>query len=114
MAYSFFEDHEGTIWIGTKGKGLIAARHQHTASLKFQLHHYMVDDKDLYSLSGNEIYSLYEDTNQRLWIATFEGGINYLDLKTAMQFPRFIHVTEPVPSPVMDKVLYGYEPPPAY
>lgn len=90
MAYSFLQDHEGTIWIGTKGKGLTAARRQPTR-LSFQLSHYMSDKNNKYSLSGNEIYSLYEDRQQRLWIATFEGGINYLDLKATQQSPHFIN-----------------------
>lgn len=90
MAYSFVQDHEGTIWIGTKGKGLIAA-HRQTVPLSFRLQHYVTNNHNPYSLSSNEIYSLYEDKQQRLWIATFEGGINYLDIKAISQSPQFIN-----------------------
>ncbi len=43
MAYAFIQDYKGTIWIGTKGKGLIAA--QRYAPLKFRLAHYTADEK---------------------------------------------------------------------
>ena len=89
MAYAFIQDYKGTIWIGTKGKGLIAA--QRYAPLKFRLAHYTADEKNPYSLSGNEIYSLYEDEQKRLWIATWKQGINYLSLQTKTSLPQFIN-----------------------
>lgn len=88
IAYTFTQDHTGTIWIGTKGNGLISAiPGEHP--LSFRLQQYATHTDNIYSLSGNSIYSLHEDSRQRLWIATFEGGINYLDLKA--ESPKFIN-----------------------
>ena len=90
MAYAFAQDSQGNVWIGTKGNGLISARRRHTG-LTYQLYHYEADARSPYSLSGNDIYSLHVDSHQRLWIATFEAGINYLDLKNADVSARFIN-----------------------
>lgn len=90
MAYAFVQDSEGTLWIGTKGGGLIAARPQ-AGPLRFRLERYVSDKDDPYSLSGDEVYSLYIDRRNRLWIATFGGGIDCLDLKEAARSPRFVH-----------------------
>ncbi|WP_308765183.1 two-component regulator propeller domain-containing protein [uncultured Bacteroides sp.] len=90
IAYSFTQDHNGTIWIGTKGNGLIEAR-PGKETLTFQLKKYVADADDIYSLSGNSIYSLHEDAHHRLWIATFEGGINYLDLSVKALDFQFIN-----------------------
>ena len=90
IAYSFTQDHTGTIWIGTKGNGLIAATPE-KKPLHFRLRQYTTNENDNNSLSGNDIYSLHEDRHHRLWIATFEGGINYLDLKADSKSPRFIN-----------------------
>lgn len=90
IAYAFTQDHNGTIWIGTKGNGLIAAtpgRQPHT----FSLQQFTTQADNIYSLSGNSVYSLHEDSQKRLWIATFEGGINYLDLKETTRDSRFIN-----------------------
>lgn len=84
------QDHEGTIWIGTKGNGLIAAKPQ-SKPLTYHLTQYTTDTNDVYSLSGNEIYSLYEDKQQRIWIATFEGGINYLKKEANEKSVQFIN-----------------------
>jgi len=95
IAYAFVQDHEGTVWIGTKGNGLFAAQPldepRNTAHAKlpsYRLTHYTADADDIHSLSGNEIYSLYEDSRQRIWIATFEGGINYLERKAEPETER--------------------------
>ena len=90
MAYSMVQDHTGTIWIGTKGNGLIAAVPQQSAN-KFQLHIYQNNVKDLYSLNSNDIYSLHIDSLQRLWIATYGEGINYLNLNEYPKRIQFIN-----------------------
>lgn len=90
IGYSIIQDHEGTIWIGTKGNGLFAARPQ-GKPLTYHLVQYSADANDVYCLSGNEIYSLHEDRQQRIWIATFEGGINYLERGTDKEADRFIN-----------------------
>lgn len=90
IAYTFTQDHTGTIWIGTKGNGLISAIPD-KQPLSFRLQQYTTHTDNIYSLSGNSVYSLHEDSQQRLWIATFEGGINYLDLKETGGSSKFIN-----------------------
>lgn len=90
IAYSFVQDHTGTIWIGTKGNGLIAAI-PGGQPRSFRLQQYTANADNIYSLSGNSVYSLHEDSQQRLWIATFEGGVNYLDLKSRIGNSKFIN-----------------------
>lgn len=90
VVYSILQDHEGTVWIGTKGNGLFVARPQ-DRPLHYRLSQYTTDATDEYSLSGNEIYSLHEDNRQRIWIATFEGGINYLERSADKHHPKFIN-----------------------
>lgn len=90
IAYSFTQDHTGTIWIGTKGNGLIAAT-PNKQPYTYQLQQFAADANNIHSLSGSSIYSLHEDSHHRLWIATFEGGINYLDLKSDAKPIRFIN-----------------------
>lgn len=90
VVYAIMQDHEGNIWMGTKDNGLFAARLQ-DKPLNYHLTQYLADANNEYSLSGNEIYSLYEDRQQRIWIATFEGGINYLEQGINKKNIKFIN-----------------------
>ena len=90
VVYAIMQDHEGNIWMGTKSNGLFAARLQ-DKPLNYHLTQYLADANNEYSLSGNEIYSLYEDRQQRIWIATFEGGINYLEQGINKKNIKFIN-----------------------
>ena len=90
MAYTFVQSDDDTIWIGTKEKGLLAAVPQ-KAPLSFQIHTYRYQANNLYSISSDDIYSLCIDNHQRLWIATYGEGINYMELnKDTYNNKRFI------------------------
>lgn len=39
---------------------------------------YQHQEEDIYSLSDDNVYCVYEDSHGRIWIATFAGGINYM------------------------------------
>lgn len=78
MAYAITQDKSGTIWIGTKGNGLIEVQPGHS-SLHFLLKQYKYSVEDIYSLSHNDIYAVCEDAVGRIWIATFGGGVNYME-----------------------------------
>lgn len=91
MAYAFIQDESGTLWIGTKGNGLIAAVPvSQQKFMKYRLHYFKADIADPYSLSGNDVYSLYQDRQHRLWIATFDGGLCYVDLCKGLSNLKFI------------------------
>lgn len=76
--YSLTEDRQGVLWIGTKGDGLVKAEKTSDSPLRYQLTRYRYEADNMYSLSNDNIYSVYEDHKGRIWIATFGGGINYL------------------------------------
>lgn len=76
--YALTQDKKGTLWIGTKGDGLVKAEQLGDAPLRYRLTRYRYDADDMYSLSNDNVYSVYEDHNGRIWVATFAGGINYL------------------------------------
>ncbi len=76
-AYNFLEDSENNIWVATRGDGiykLVPKIKTHT----YDVIHFMHNPKDIYSLSNNDVYSIYEDSNNRIWFGTLEG-INLLD-----------------------------------
>lgn len=71
-AYSIIEDKNETIWIGTRGDGLYKLTPQKTA-YHYKVEHFLHNSQNPYSLSSDDIYSVYEDHNGLLWIGTFNG-----------------------------------------
>lgn len=67
--YSLYEDKSHRLWIGTKGNGLFCIEHD-------RMYSYKHSDNNLYTMNSNEIYDIKEDTQGRLLVATFEGGLN--------------------------------------
>ncbi len=81
------QDSAGNIWIATKGGGIVLAE---KAGTRFRLTHFTYDEENIYSLSHNSVYWLYEDSRGRIWAATFGGGLNYIQ-KTPDGTYRFIN-----------------------
>ena len=73
--YAIYEDDSHRLWIGTKGNGLWRLTIDgHSPAFK----HYLHDPGKRTSISDNNIYSITQDYQGRLWLATFEGGLNLL------------------------------------
>ncbi len=83
--YTIMESSDGTIYLGTKGNGLFQLSRK--GSLEFNVKHYLHNPNDHSSLSDNNIYSLLEDRNGRIWVGTYGGGINIFENG------RFIHTS---------------------
>jgi signal transduction histidine kinase/ligand-binding sensor domain-containing protein/DNA-binding response OmpR family regulator len=79
VCYSLMQDVNGTIWIGTKGKGLYKAQRVAGNARSYKLQCFVSNADDIYSLSNDNIYYLHEDGKGRIWIATYGGGLNYID-----------------------------------
>ncbi len=77
-----YEDSKGDLWVGIKafhmalgGYGLYRIR-QKTGEIK----HYQQQPGVLEGLSSNSVTCIYEDRKGILWIGTYGGGLNKLDL----------------------------------
>ncbi len=68
---SITERRNGTIWVGTKNKGLNRFNRETNNFTRFQY-----DPNDSSSISGDRIYVLLEDHADVLWIGTAKGGLN--------------------------------------
>ena len=77
--YTLIRAHDGNLWVGTRGAGLLEMTVQSNERLRYsQIRH---DRDDLfYGPNSRDIFSLLEDGNHRLWIGTFDDGIAYVDL----------------------------------
>lgn len=60
---SLIEDHEGYVWIGTKDVGLF--RYDGYAFTSFSY-----DPSDPFSLAGNDVFFVFEDSRNMLWVGT--------------------------------------------
>lgn len=76
--YFVIQDSKGIIWIATKGDGLVRAEPTSSNGMSYKLTRYLHHEDDMYSLSDNNVYCVYEDHYGRIWLATFAGGINYI------------------------------------
>lgn len=88
--YTFLEDSQGHIWMGSRWDGLFRLTPQDEQGLHYDITHYTHQVSHPYSLSNNSIYYLMEDSRGRIWVATHGGGINYIEDPTADHI-RFIN-----------------------
>lgn len=75
--YSILEDSQKNLWIATKGDGLVKAEPT-SLPYTYKLTRYAHREDDIYTLSDDNVYCVYEDKKGRIWVATFAGGVNYL------------------------------------
>lgn len=80
---SICEDKNKTVWIGTQ-KGLIEFKNESMINV------YQHDKHDMNSLSSDNIYTLFVDCTNVLWMGTSGGGINKLDC----EFKKFYSLTK--------------------
>ncbi|MBR1547631.1 MAG: helix-turn-helix domain-containing protein [Prevotella sp.] len=85
--YCFYQDSRGDMWLGSKPGGLTRLRPQ--ADGTYSVRRYVHAADDIYSLSCDNVYAITEDDSQRLWIATYRGGLNMLDLNGKREV--FVH-----------------------
>ncbi|MFK5892146.1 MAG: two-component regulator propeller domain-containing protein [Pseudomonadota bacterium] len=66
---SLVEDHEGYLWIGTKDGGLIKYDGHNFSSFE-------LDPNNPFSLSSNDVFFVFEDSRNMLWVGT-DNGLDY-------------------------------------
>ena len=85
--YVFYEDKQGTMWLGTKPHGLFSLQ---TSGSGYKLTHYVHNANDRWSLSDDNIYDIKESIYGDLLIATFKGGLNIIKPQHDGK-PRFVN-----------------------
>ena len=93
--YALLQDSKKNIWIGTRYEGLIKLIPQHK-KMTYQLKHYKNEPDNPYSLNCNSIFAIKEDRQNRIWIATLGGGINYIKNEEERQ-EQFINSNNQLP-----------------
>lgn len=82
QVYNIMSDYEGNIWLATKGNGIFKVKKaKEGKSITLSFTNFRNNQNDLYSLSSDAVYNIFEDHSRRLWIATFGGGINLMENK---------------------------------
>lgn len=80
---SIFEDHEGTIWVGTNGGGLnvVETANFDSEDPSIQFKRYMPDEDDSTSISNEAIMQIAQNRRGYLWVATYGGGVNRMNIE---------------------------------
>lgn len=78
-ALSLFLDSEQLLWVGTKGGGVSVAPIENIISRKGTFSTFLHDSKNPHSLSYNDVYDIFEDSNGNMWFAT-GSGVNKLEI----------------------------------
>jgi len=88
--YTIMQDHKGAVWLGTKADGLYRADPVNAGETSYRLTHYSSDPNDSNTISSNEIYAIQEDNEGRIWVGTFDEGLNLAVQKPiGLSFLRF-------------------------
>ncbi|MFO7670063.1 MAG: two-component regulator propeller domain-containing protein [Bacteroidales bacterium] len=79
-------DREDHIWISTYRSGLYVMHYSGEGDSEIK--HYVNDVNDVGSISSNDIFTVFEDSNGRIWIGTENEGLNLYD-RDRGKFIRF-------------------------
>lgn len=78
--YSISQSPDGTVWLGSRRDGLFKL--SRTSERHYSIRHFPLDRDSYYGLNGKEIFSVAPDSSGRIWLATFDDGLSYLDSAT--------------------------------
>lgn len=78
--YSISQSPDGTVWLGSRRDGLFKLFR--TSERHYSIQHFPIDRDSYYGLNGKEIFSVAPDSSGRIWLATFDDGLSYLDSAT--------------------------------
>lgn len=105
LVYTIMQDRSGNVWLGTKTHGLYKAVPLNKEETRYKLYNYTANATDPSSISSNEIYALLEDKAGRIWVGSFEGGLNLI-VNEGEQI-KFVHdrnVLSDIPTNIFRKV----------
>ena len=71
-AYSYMQDADGRVWIGTKGDGLYILTYNHNM---YDVEHFIHDSHLSGSLCSDSIYTMFQDKRKRIWLGTYGSGV---------------------------------------
>lgn len=75
--YTMLEDRQGNIWMGTRLKGLFILKPNAAGTpYSYTVHHFENSPSDKFSLNNNNVFSIHQDRQGRIWIGTYGGGVN--------------------------------------
>jgi signal transduction histidine kinase/DNA-binding response OmpR family regulator/ligand-binding sensor domain-containing protein len=86
--YCMAQDRKGRIWAGMKGGGIMRLTGD-GKKRQWKTETFRHDENDPYSLSEDKVYSIYEDRKGRIWVGTYDGGLNLIQENPAGRV-RFI------------------------
>jgi len=75
VVYCVMQDKDKNIWLGTRGDGVYRLKKKPTGK-DYLVEHFKKNVSDVYSLSENSIYSIFQDSKGKIWIGTYGGGLN--------------------------------------
>ncbi|WP_157941219.1 hybrid sensor histidine kinase/response regulator transcription factor [Arenibacter catalasegens] len=67
--------HQNSIWVGTEGEGIF-----NFSTNGLELEHFLYEQLKQNNLNSNYVLNTYIDSNNNLWIGTWFGGVNVIDL----------------------------------
>ncbi|GHT38717.1 hybrid sensor histidine kinase/response regulator [Bacteroidia bacterium] len=76
LPFAMTEDAAGNIWLATRGKGLMVLPPSGDAPVR----NYLLHDIALQNTSSNNVFDILLDSKNRIWAASFGGGLHYADL----------------------------------
>ncbi|MDR2804845.1 MAG: response regulator [Dysgonamonadaceae bacterium] len=76
LPFAATEDLDGNVWLGTRGNGILVF----PPSAEKPIRHYRLHDIERQPTNSNNVFDLLRDSQNRIWVASFGGGLHYADL----------------------------------
>jgi len=108
LVYAITQDSRGIIWLASKGSGLFRLEPLGQGRPdRYRITNYRHDTADPFSLSHDNVYSVFEDPTGRIWVGTFNGGLNYMEEgKEGIRFINSFNLLEDYPYANHKRVRY--------